>query len=311
MDELDLKLLAMLTQNPRRSFRDLADQLKISTPAVHRRVQAAMELGYITEPYATISPRHLNAVSVTVFGRSRAGKMEEVVKELGRNDSVYTVNFTSGMFVFVWGLLRSVNELGRFTSFVKKAAQMPEPEIGILTGDDDGEEREREQPQLTRLDIKIIRALRGDVRKSINDIAAEVRVSPKTVRRRLAKMSEDETVEIGMYLNQAASGDIAAFLLIRVDDDADKKKVGISVVGNHTPPMMGVLHLSNHTNLFMGTAWFHKMLQLHELIAALEAEKGVRSITPNILVKTYTYETWCDRLLDDPDKALAVLKGRQ
>jgi len=306
MDDVDLKLLTLLSEDPRRSYRDLADELKISTPAVHRRIQAAQEKGYIIGPFVNIAPCVTGSIIVYAWGRSKIERLDLLQKEMAKNDSVYIVHVTSGMYILVRGYLKSVNDLERFSSFVKKAAQIPELEIGILSYDDERTE-EHERAPLTLLDMKIIKALHKDGRKSVNDVAQEIHVSPKTVRRRLDKMEKDENIVIDMYINQNPTGDIACYMFVKVDDEADKKKVSREITSKFAPPLLAALHFSNRTNLFMTTAWFHNTNTLKEHLISLEAEKGIRSVQPHILVTSFRYETWCDKLLENPQKAFEAI----
>ena len=48
IDEIDRKILQIITQNARKPFKDVAEQVGISRAAVHQRVQKMFDNGVIT-----------------------------------------------------------------------------------------------------------------------------------------------------------------------------------------------------------------------------------------------------------------------
>ena len=71
MDDTDRKLLILIGVNPRIHYRELAKRLGISRQAVHHRMRVLTEIGVIKGVTAGISVSYLNAVPVSVFGRSK------------------------------------------------------------------------------------------------------------------------------------------------------------------------------------------------------------------------------------------------
>ena len=59
IDELDKKILKIITQNARIPFRDVADQCGVSRAAVHQRVQRMYDIGVITGSGFFVNPKML------------------------------------------------------------------------------------------------------------------------------------------------------------------------------------------------------------------------------------------------------------
>jgi len=70
LDEISWKLLALLQEDARRSFRQLGRAVGLSAPAVAERVRRMEEAGVITGYHAAINPKR---VGYTVLAQMRIG----------------------------------------------------------------------------------------------------------------------------------------------------------------------------------------------------------------------------------------------
>jgi len=77
---------------------------------------------------------------------------------------------------------------------------------------------------LTKKDLKIIKALREDSRKSIRDIAKLTKLRPSTVHLRLQKLKKEGVIErFTVKLdNKAVEENFIVFLYVVTDDDLPK-----------------------------------------------------------------------------------------
>ena len=110
MDEIDLKLIKLLWEDPRASYRDLADKLNISTPAVHRRIQAGKEANIILGPFAKLSPLFVRAIPIVIFGRTNASSIEEVMEGLKKDDSTQIATMMGGNILLLRSILKDLND---------------------------------------------------------------------------------------------------------------------------------------------------------------------------------------------------------
>ncbi len=310
MDEIDLKLIKLLWDNPRSSYKDLADALDISTPAVHRRIQAARETGIILGPFVSLSPNFVQAINVVVFGKTNAGSLAEVMEGLKKDDSTSIVTMMSGNILLLRSILKDIDDLGRYMNFVRKAAQMPDPEIGIAPKTESIMAKEFDI-KLTKVDVKIMCALRKDGRMSVNDIAEMIHVSPKTVRNHLHALIEKEIITLQIIANQADSGNFVPFIQIYLEKGKDKEEVIRQLRGSLFPPLVETNNYSNHLDMFTAYGWIQNMGQLRDLVAAIGKVDGIRAVIPNVFVESCSSCTWLHKLLDDPEKAMAFLQERK
>ena len=310
MDETDLRLIKHLWEDPRCSYRDLADSLGISTPAVHRRIQAARDSGILLGPFAHLSVDFVNAVPLTLLGVSAAGSPEEIKKNLSKGDTVYIMTMLTGNYLLVHSVLKDISCLDRHVEFVRKAASMKDLDI-CLPVDRPGARQHRENARkITKLDLKIMNSLYKDGRKTINEIAEEIHISPKTVRNHLRRLTEEHILVFEVIANQSHSGNFVPLIQVRLDEGADKNEVIMNLNRRHTPPLIECISYSNHPHMFITHAWLQNMGQLKDLVSRIESEEGVRSVVPHIFVNSHKFETWMDNLLADPERAMSFFQER-
>jgi len=303
MDESDRKLMLYLAENPRVPYRELADKLGVSVQAVHRRIQVLMKMGVLRGFGAGVSIRHLEAVPVMVFGRSSSASIQETMKKLSKNDITSSVLVAGGNYLYIVGLLKGISDLERYTDFVKKAADMPEPSVGIYSLDAglapdymDGGRTTEEKAELTALDVRIVSALKQDCRKSIADIAKEVGVSSRTITRRLERMFREGLIDLVVPMDPTATGDIVSTVHLHLREGASKKDLGARLINRFTPRMWYIRSFTNMPNFLLGIVCTDTMNELRGILEEISKDADVKSLVPNIWYADYLFETWRDRL---------------
>ena len=72
IDELDKKILDVISKNARIPFKDVAVECGVSRAAVHQRVQRLMDIGVITGSGYHINPKKLGFHTCTYVGLNLA-----------------------------------------------------------------------------------------------------------------------------------------------------------------------------------------------------------------------------------------------
>jgi len=300
MDETDGKLCLLLSDDPRASYRELADRLGISVQAVHRRIQLLRGQGIITGFTANISMRYLGAVRVDVVGQTQSDSIDEVVAALGKDDRVVTTLEASGHVLYVNGVLRDISELDDFVEFVRHAAEIPKPSVAIETGGPwvprpaNGRAEVR---TLSDLDIRIIRALHTDARKSTTDVASELGVSAATVRRRLERMIKEEAIEFTADIDPTYAGDVSSIMGVTLEDGADRAKIAAHLLQKFRPRIVYFIQFGNLPDYLVCATWTKTVNDLHELVQRVQEQEGVRKVVANVPVAGYRFVSWRDKLL--------------
>jgi DNA-binding Lrp family transcriptional regulator len=176
--------------NSRLSYRELAEKLNLSVTAVHNRIQSLIELGIIRKFTAKLSLFAKKGVLIFIFGTSKTNSIHDLNPKLEKNGSIYWLAIGGGNSLYIGVYLKNIGELETLVRFVKEAAEMPEPTVGLAVSPVPLNMIRGVNPdtKLCELDYKIIRSLKDDSRKATSVVAEELGVSAKTIRRRLARM---------------------------------------------------------------------------------------------------------------------------
>jgi DNA-binding Lrp family transcriptional regulator len=309
MDKTDRRLMILIAENPRTPYRDLADKLGVSVQAIHRRIQLLMKMGVIREFSAGISIRYLRAVPVIIFGKSDTLSVDEAVKRIGTNELSSSVLVAGGNILYVSGLLKNLSDLERYVEFVRDAAEMPQPTVGIYSTDAglapdyiDGGKISENVGELTQLDMRIIAALQPDCRKPVADVAKEIGVSSRTVSRRLQNMIDEGTIDLVVPMDPTFTGEIVSMVHIHLNPGADKRAIGTSCINRFAPNVWYLRSFTNMPNFLMCIVLTDTTDELREILREIGKDPGVRSIVPNVWFADFIFHTWRDRLVSAPTK---------
>lgn len=145
IDQLDRKILRIISQNARMPFKDVAEECGVSRAAIHQRVQRLIDMNVITGSGYTVNPKMLGYHICVYIGITleRGSMYKQVVQELETIPEVVESQYT----------------LGHYTILIKLYAKNDEHLMELLNG------RIQEIPgvasteTLTSLDQKIRRII--------------------------------------------------------------------------------------------------------------------------------------------------------
>lgn len=121
MDEKDVKIVRLLSENARRTFTEMAKALGISDVAVKKRLSKLEKEGVIKRYTVVVDPKKLGYNAVALIGvDSEPDHVLNVAEELSRKDYASAVYVTTGdhmIMVEVWArhsieLKKIVDEIG-------------------------------------------------------------------------------------------------------------------------------------------------------------------------------------------------------
>ena len=112
IDELDKKILDIISKNARIPFKDVADECGVSRAAIHQRVQRLTDIGVISGSGYHINPKKLGFHTCTYVGLNLAkGSMyKEAIEQLKRIPEVVEAHFTTGPYGIIVKLYARDNE---------------------------------------------------------------------------------------------------------------------------------------------------------------------------------------------------------
>ena len=291
MDEIDLTILKKLLENSRLTYRELANITNMSISAIHNRIKNLVEDDIIEAFIARPSPIALKYLIVNIFGRSNAKSMDAISKELGQHENIFIIAIASGKFLYITGYLRDITSLRDYSAYVSKIANISEPTIGIVNVP----YMTTPEP-LTTIDYKILKALNRDARKPITDIANDIGISAKTVRRRLDRMIENNLVVFAIEWSLKAENNLITSFHLYLKEDTNIDSTIQYLYEKYSQNVNYCMSYSNIPNLITMTSWTKNVQESQRIQEKLQTE-GFKDVVPNIFLTIRYYDCWVDQLL--------------
>ena len=112
IDNLDKRILSILSQNARIPFKDVAAECGVSRAAIHQRVQHLIENGVIVGSGFDVNPKSLGYSTCTYVGITleRGSMYKDVVERLRHIPEVVECHFTTGPYTMLVNLYARENE---------------------------------------------------------------------------------------------------------------------------------------------------------------------------------------------------------
>ena len=112
IDNLDKKILNILSKNARIPFKDVAEECNVSRAAIHQRVQRLIDNNVITGSGFDVNPKSLEYSTCTYVGITleRGSMYKDVVQQLLLIPEVVECHFTTGPYTMLLKLYARDNE---------------------------------------------------------------------------------------------------------------------------------------------------------------------------------------------------------
>lgn len=295
MDKTDVILCQLLLANSRLSYRQLSQKLNLSVTAVHNRIQSLVELGIIRKFTTKLSLNVKNGIHVMIFGLSKTKSIHDLNTKLQNQGSIYWLSIGGGNILYIGAYLRNIGELDSLVRFIKEITVMPEPTVGItvLPAPPLIKIGINAETTLCELDYKIVRSLKDNSRKATSEIAEELGISTKTIRRRLNRMINSYLVSLSIEWYPDSSNDIISAFHVQLKPDADPNAPNF-ILQKHYPNALFYWGFSNLPNSYLFLIWTPTAKELREIIESFEEEPAVQALSPNIIYTGYIFPTWLD-----------------
>ena len=290
MDEIDLTILRKLLENSRLTYRELAEITNMSVSAVHKRIKNLVDDGIANAFIARPSLLALKYLSVLIFGRSDAKSMAAISNELGQHESIKFVGITGDKFLYISAFLRNISELQDYSAYVSKTAQISEPTVAILNLP----YMTTPEP-LTTIDYKILKSLNRDARKPITDIADEVGLSAKTVRKRLDRIIENKLASFTIEWMPQKNSFVMVFH-VSLNEGTDINSTIQYINEKYSQNVAYCFSFSNIPNFITVHTWAKNAQDSMKIQEELQTE-GFKDIVPHIYLFAKWYDCWVDQLL--------------
>ncbi len=291
MDDIDTHIIRSLVANSRLTYRELADMNDMSVSGIHKRIRSLEEDGTILKYIARPSITALKYIWVTIFGRSNAKSLDIVSNELEQHEGVNMVCIMAGKFLYIKVYLRNIGELQEYSSYITKIAQLSDPIVGI-----NNVPYGTTHEALSSIDYKILRTLNRDARKPIVDIADDIGISAKTVRKRLNHMIEHNLAQFTIEWAPAHENTYLTLFYLYLNEAMNLDSMVQHLTNKFSQPMQYCFTYSNIPNLILFITTTKSSNETQKLQEEFQTE-GFKDVVPNVFFSIKWYECWVDELL--------------
>ena len=122
LDETDIKILKIINDDVRTSYRQISRELEVSVGTIHNRIDKMVKIGVIKKFSRIIDHEKLGFVLTTIIGvRVKGGKLKNWEEKMFYNKNVVGIYDVTGEFdAFLIAKFRNTNELNSFIKTVSK-----------------------------------------------------------------------------------------------------------------------------------------------------------------------------------------------
>jgi DNA-binding Lrp family transcriptional regulator len=296
MDQEDVRLCRMLFMNSRLPYQEMAKKLRMSVPAVHKRLVNLVDQGIISAFTAEVDPITLGARMATVFGRSKLDDISSCVSSLASNDCTWMILLGGNSELFVYAHLRRAEDLPQYARFVIDTAALTDGFQGIHTVRP-GTARfidYTDEKELTPLELAIIRSLSDDARKRMSDVAKEVGATSRMVNRKIISMQKEHKVRFSIRWSPDYGKEIISLVHFNLKEGAD---VGgsISTLMSEYPDNILFCSAFQESSSILATVWTATMRGIGDIVNGMSESLEAESATPHIIYGGHHFKSWKNR----------------
>ena len=198
IDEINLKIVRLLSRDCRTSYLNMASAIGITPHAIKTRINKMLAHGIIQSFVAIVNPAifgYEKQCILTIRSIGKKVKEDEILKKLNVAGDLrfYTKQLGGAALFSVLVKSGSEDKIGLMVDILKPAVA----DCKLLDL----------QPVYTNIinsDLKIIKALLSNARMDISNIAKETSLSARTITRRLEKMKEHHVVDFTIFMDMSS-----------------------------------------------------------------------------------------------------------
>jgi DNA-binding Lrp family transcriptional regulator len=289
LDNTDLRILNMLARNGRLSYRSIGVAIGLTTKSVKARVDKML--------FSRIIDKFLTIVNPSIFGFSGtyviALKKRKLNKELlERICLVGVIGYRFEVLGGVMGLGIGIKEEDEEKINMLLDSLRPAI-VGMI------ESRNYKVPAiLSKSDYAIIKELIRKPRMEVLDIAKTTSISPKTVRKRVEKMTRNRILEFSINVDPSAmKGQIVFFLSVIAVKEFYPRLLE-RILGELHNNIITSFNLANQVNAIGLNLAVDDVFKIERIRTRIESFDGVQEANVFFPIKLECPQEWVIKMID-------------
>jgi DNA-binding Lrp family transcriptional regulator len=273
----------------RESYASIAEKIGVDEETVRRRVKRARESGFLKGWKLFLNP-HL-------IGLESTGMQLEIDDEERKAAVISQVEQIDGVVILIdfhGRALRIILYYESESDLDRKIQQ-----IGSICGNDKLLRWKGGFPasdlKMKRTDWQIVKAFRKDPRRSPSEVAAEVGVSARTVKRRLTVMTENNSIFMLPELDYDKSLGVASDFLIVCPDEAKRSEVDKQMRARLDRVVFSLTEVKGFSIFAMICTNLFESEEIQKWIKGLD---GVSEVRVDIMRENILVDKWLDEEIE-------------
>ncbi|UCC20881.1 MAG: winged helix-turn-helix transcriptional regulator [Promethearchaeota archaeon] len=291
MHEKDINILKLLLFDGRMSYESIAKKVKLTPYLVKKRINELVEMGVIMKFVTNLNFLLLKrSVCYTLVDVKPGTDQHELIERIGQLDEV------SGGAISLQNKMQIIHIYSDDYDFKKNLGKLMEFEeienmenFILLIPPSLGFKSER----LNKTDWKIINSMKDNCRKTDVEIANELGISSKTVKRRLGYLRENNIILFMIDLDTSAAEFLSYLLIVKFQRIASESLSNVmKIVKNY----FYVWKIANQ-EAFIFTVFIDKLRDIDEQVKEIEKNPYIKEVISFVPTKMFYFESWIDKLI--------------
>lgn len=257
VDEEDVRISRALIIDSRISYDDMARELGMSIPAVHKRLKGLVESGVVQAFTAGVDIASLGGSSVMVFGHSPLSSAQEMVERLRADGRTWLVLVSGGGMVHCMAFLRKGEELDDYIDTLRCNLSMEDAQGQLHLLRPGGRKLDsKEVPAPSPLEIRILSAMKDDSRRRASEVAEVLGVSARTINHKLVSMRREGKVVFTIRWSPDYSKEAVALVHLRLGALGPRAHEAVPTLFNRFQKELVILSaFQDRLDLLVCTVW--------------------------------------------------------
>jgi DNA-binding Lrp family transcriptional regulator len=279
-------------------YDDLAKELGMSIPAVHKRLKGLVESGVVQAFTAGVDIAALGGTSAMVYGHSSLASVHEAAERLRADGRTWLILVSGGGMMHCMAFLRKGEALDDYIEAVRRSLSMQDAQGHQHRLRPGGRRLDTTGPTApTPLEIRILRAMNEDSRRRASEMAGELGVSARTINNKLLSMRKEGKAVFSIRWSADYSKEAVALVHLRLGE-AGKIQEAVPILFNRFQKELVILSaFQDRPDLLVCTVWGESMRDIGTIAQRMMSETGAEGYAAHPIFEAQHLECWKDRFL--------------
>jgi DNA-binding Lrp family transcriptional regulator len=294
LDETDLKIISILSKDCRASFMSIGSAVGMTSKSVKARIDTMISTGVIEKFVVKVNPASLGySTSCMLIVRERTAHTDDIVSRL---NLLGDVSIHSKCIGGISTFCLAIKEGHEDKLELLRDSLKPAIVHFMFTSPSSYQSIKHE---LSETDLQIIKCLLLNPRMDMKDIAKKISISPRTVNRRLIRLTDNNVLKFFILCNPASTlGYIQFVLVINTTDKSFNNQIIERIYGELKDNILFQPPIIDPDNIITLLLFSQDIFTADAILKKVESFAGVDRVELFTLIDTTSYDKWIVREID-------------